>query len=92
MLFLSQQAYSGWVGKTLISAVTNEAAAGLSKVSVAAQSRGEMIKTEVNQGKKSSENIGSEIENYFSGVANSILHPKQSNSCPIQQSQTSTCK
>ena len=53
------------------------------------EKRGDMIKTEVNQEKeKVSENIGTKIGNYFSGVANSVLHPTTPQAC--QPAQTSS--
>lgn len=53
------------------------------KISEEAQKRGEMIKNEVNQEKqKVSENIGEKISDYFSGVADSVLHPGTPQNCP----------
>ncbi len=100
VVFLSQQAYFRGIGKTLISDATNQAKAYLAKssgwamskiyptISQDVQNRGDMIKNEVNQEKnKVSENIGTKIGNYFSGVANSILHPGASQNCqPTQAS------
>jgi hypothetical protein len=103
LLFLSQQAYSRWIGKTLISDATNQAEAYLAKgsnwvmskiypaISGEVQKRGDMIPFEINQiGQKIGVDIPNKIKNYFSGVVNSILHPGQSNNCPTQPSQTST--
>ena len=97
-VFLSQQAYSRAVGKTLISSATNQAAALVAngsnwvtskiypKVSGEVQNRGAIIKKEVTQEKnKVSENIGTIIENYISGVANSIIHPGNPQNCPTPQ-------
>lgn len=102
-VFLSQQAYSRGFGKTLVSDATNQAQAYLAKgsdwvmsnvypkISGEVQKRGDIIKNEVSQEKnKVSENIGQKISNYFSGVADSILHPGQNNSCQTQPAQTST--
>ena len=107
VVFLSQQAYSRGIGKALISAAANQASAYMAegsswvmsniypKISGEVQNRGAIIQNEVNQEKqKVSENIGTKIENYFSGVANSVLHPGQTtgqtNSCTTQPTQTST--
>lgn len=92
VVFLSQQAYSKGIGGTLVSDATDKAKAYLAegsnwamsniypKISGEVQKRGEAIKSDVNQEKnKVSENIGQKISNYFSGVANSIVHPGQNN-------------
>ena len=99
VVFLSQQAYSRGFGKALISNATGQAEGYLSKgsnwvlsriypkISGEVQKRGDIIKNEVTQEKnKVSENIGTKISNYFSGVTNSILHPGQTNSCTPQPS------
>jgi len=101
--FLSQQAYFRGIEKTFISDATNKISACLAdgsnwltskiypKVSGEVQKRGDMIKTEVNQEKnKISENILDKTKNYFSGVANSIMHPGTPQNC--QPAQTSTNK
>lgn len=103
LLFLSQQAYSRWIGKTLISDVTSQAGAYLAKgsdwvmsniypkISGEVQNRGEMMQTEINQAKqKVTEDILKKIGNYFSGIENSILHPGESNNCQVQPPQTSS--
>lgn len=95
-VFLSQQAYSNGIGKTLISNATDQiqtyAAKGSNwimasiypKITEEVQKRGDIIKTEVNNEKeKVSENIATKISNYFSGVANSILHPGENINCPV---------
>lgn len=95
VVFLSQQAYYRGVGKTLISGATNKVDAYATKASNWAastiypkvagevQNREAAIKSDVTQEKnKVSENIGTKIGNYFSGVANSILHPGTSQNCP----------
>jgi len=94
IVFLSQQAYSGGFGKTLISDATNQAASYVAKgsdwamsqiypkISGEVQKRGDMIKNEVNQEKqKVSENIGEKISNYFTGISDSILHPETPQNC-----------
>jgi len=96
--FFSQQAYFRGIEKTFISDATNKASAYLAqgsnwatskiypKVSGEVQKRGDMIKTEVKQEKnKISENIGTKIENYFSGVTNSVLHPGTPQNCQAPQ-------
>lgn len=103
--FLSQQAYCRKVGQNLISAAANQAGAYLSKganwaisniypkLSGEVKSGGEMIKTEANQIKNIPENILDKTKNYFSGIGNSVLHPKENNSClPAQTVQNSTSK
>ena len=101
VVFLSQQVYSRVVGKTLVSAATNQAsiyvakgsnwvdANVISKIGGEAQKRGDIIKNEVTQEKNNvSQNIGQKISNYFSGVANSIVHPGNPQNC--QPTQTSS--
>ena len=110
LLFLSQQAYSRKTGETLISAATDQVDSYIakgsewiksniySKISGEAQSRGEMLKAEISQGKeKISENILSKVGNYFSGISNSIFHPGQNNNsgnnnCETQPVQTPSDK
>jgi hypothetical protein len=92
--FLSQKAYAWKNGKDVISTITEQATAYLTKgsnwamdtiypkVTGAVQKRGEMIKTEVKTEKQNvSENIGKKISNYFSEVGNSILHPGTPQNC-----------
>jgi hypothetical protein len=99
VVFLSQQAYSRGVGGNLISAAADQVGAYLSKgsgwvmsniypkISGEVQKRGDIIKTEVNQEKqKVAEDLGKKIQNYISGVANSLTG--QANNCPSQPSQT----
>jgi hypothetical protein len=99
LVFLGQQAYSRAIGKTLISAATDKASEYMSegsnwvmsniypKISAQVQKRGEMIKTEVNQTKqKVTEDIPKKIENYFSGIANSIKG-KDNTSCQTSNGQ-----
>jgi len=95
VVFLSQQAYSRGIGKTLISDATSQAKAVLAsgtnwaaanvypKITGEVQKRGDAIKKDLAQEKnKVSENIGEKISNYFSGVANSITHPGTPQNCP----------
>ena len=97
-VFLSQQAYSRGVGKTLISDATDQAKTYLAKGSDWAMSnvypkisgevakRGDVIKDEVNQEKnKVSKNFGEKILDYFSGVADSVLHPGTPQNCQAPQ-------
>ena len=105
VVFLSQQAYTRGAGKTLISNSTGKVKSYLSqgsnwvlskvypKISGEVQKRGDIIKNEVSQEKqKVSENIGTKIKNYFSGISDSILHPGENNSCPTPAAQTSSAK
>ena len=103
LVFLSQQAYTKATGKTLISAAMDQVGSYTTKgsnwimsniypkITGEVQKRGEIIQNEVNQEKeKVSENIGKKIQNYFSGVTNSILHPGQETNCPTTAVQTPT--
>jgi len=98
LVFLSQQAYFSQAGKDLVSKASNLANGywtkgsdwakneAYSKISEEVQKRGEIIKNEVNSEKeKVSENIGTKISNYISGVTNSIVHPGTSQTCPTNQ-------
>lgn len=109
VVFLSQQAYSGGIGKTFLSVATNQAGAYLAKGSnwvtssiypkisslparagEAIQKRGDIVQNEVNQQKQNlidtiSKDIGTKVENYFSGVTNSIIHPGSPQNCPTPQ-------
>lgn len=99
IIFLSQQAYLQGTGNNLISDATDQASAYLTKgsnwvtsqiypkISGEVQNRGDMIKNEIAQEKnKISENILEKTKNYFSGVANSVLHPGTPQNCPTQTS------
>ena len=105
VVFLSQQLYFRGIGKTLISSATNQVGAYLAKgtdwamstiypkISGEVQNGGDTITTQVNQVKKLPENILTKVGNYFSGIANSVLHPGQTNNnCPAQPAQTSSGK
>ncbi|MCX6721484.1 MAG: hypothetical protein NT026_02710 [Candidatus Staskawiczbacteria bacterium] len=94
VVVLSQQPYFKQWGKGLVDKVTNPAQTYMTKgsswakdtvlpeISGEVQKRGDIIKQEVAQEKqKVSENIGEKISNYFSGVANSILHPGAPQNC-----------
>jgi len=87
-VFLSQQVYSRWVGKNLISGATSRASAYLAKgsdwvmsgiypkISNQLKSGGDAIQTKANQTKQNNfSDAAKKIGNYFSGIANSILHP-----------------
>lgn len=104
VVFLSQQAFFKGISKTFISAASNQAAEYMAKgtnwamsaiypkISGEVQKRGDIITNGVNQAQqKVSEDVGKKIENYFSGVTNSILHPGQNNNnnCQVQPASTS---
>jgi len=92
-VFLSQQSYSRGFGKELFSKAS-EGVYGYwakgsnwvtdkmySKVNEEVQKRGEIIKEEIaSEKEKVSEDIGGKIKNYFSGIADSVIHP-ENNSC-----------
>jgi len=60
------------------------------KLSGEVEKRKDIIKNEINSEKeKVSQTFGEKIKNYFSGVADSILHPGQTN-CEPQPSQEPT--
>ncbi len=93
VIFLSQQAYFREFGKTFISNATNQANAYLAKgsnwlmsaiypkISGEVQKRGDIINKEINKEKeKVSENIGTKIKNYFSGISDAIFHPSNNSS------------
>jgi len=99
-VFLSQQAYSRFIGKNLISAATNQASAYLakdtnlvmptiySKIGENVQSGGEAIKNILDQGQQKISDVQKNIENYFSGVKDAVAG-KSNNSCPTPTSETS---
>jgi hypothetical protein len=104
VVFLSQRAYLFKKGNTFtfVSDAMSQAQAYLAKgsgwvsdnvfpkISGEVQKRGDMIKSEVNKEKeKVSENIGEKIQNYFSGIADSVLHPGENNNCQSQPAETS---
>ena len=93
VVFLSQQSYFETLGKNLISGaadrVNGYVSAGTNwissdvypKITGEVEKRGEMIQNEINQQKQDiTESVGKKIQNYFSGVANSILG-KENNNC-----------
>ena len=61
---------------------------GLSAQAGEAQKRGDAIKNEINQTTQKITDIPKKIENYFSGITNSILHPGENNNCQVQPPQT----
>lgn len=70
---------SGWVSEKVFPKIGGEV-----------QKRGDMIKNEVNKEKeKVSESIAEKIQNYFSGIADSVLHPGENNNCQSQPIETS---
>lgn len=109
IVFLSQQAYLRGIGKNAFlkasGAVGGYAAKGASwvtgnlypKISGEVQKRGDAIKDEVIQEKqKVSENILEKAKNYFSGIAESVLHPGENtgnqNCPPVQPTQSAQTK
>ncbi|OGZ79379.1 MAG: hypothetical protein A2358_00230 [Candidatus Staskawiczbacteria bacterium RIFOXYB1_FULL_37_44] len=101
VVFASQQAFLKENQKTFVYGAMDQGKAYLAKgsewvtskiypkISEEAQKRGEAIKNGVDQEKnKISENIGEKISNYFSGVADSVLHPGTPQNCPTQPTQT----
>ena len=102
-VFLSQQAFFKNWGKGVSTKAADSTNSYLTKasnlvsskvlptISGEVQKRGDIIKNEVSQEKqKISENIGTKIKNYFSGVVDNIFHPAQNKSCTqnCQPSQT----
>jgi hypothetical protein len=101
--YLSQQAFFNKNSKTFIYGVTNQASAYLASasnwatskiypnISGAVQNGGDMIKNNVEgvtqEKNKVSENISEKVSNYFSGIANSVVHPGTPQNC--QPAQTS---
>ncbi|MGD0576609.1 MAG: hypothetical protein ABSA74_00855 [Candidatus Staskawiczbacteria bacterium] len=103
VVFLSQQAYSRGIGKTIISDATNQAKAYLAtgtnwvmsnvypKISGEVQARGDAIKSDVSQEQQAvSQNIAQKISNYISGVETSIAHPGTPQNCPAVQAPSAT--
>ena len=97
IVFLSQQSYSREFGKNLffkasetISGYWTKGSNWVTddvypKVNEDVQKRGEIIKNEIDSEKeKVSTNIGDKIKNYFSGIAESVIHPGN-NSCEATQ-------
>ena len=98
IVFLSQQIYFKGIEKNFIFDAANQASVYMAKgsswalsaiypkISGEVQKRGDMIKTEINQEKnKISENILNKTKNYFSGIANSIIHPETPQNCQAPQ-------
>jgi hypothetical protein len=93
VVFLSQQAYSGRFGKTLVSDAANQAGAYLAKGSSWVISTiYPKISDQVQNGGFAIKNGLTKTENYFSGIANSVLHPGQNNNCQVQPPQTPAAK
>ncbi len=105
VVFLGQQAYTREFGKNLISGAESQVQAYAAKgsnwvmskvyptISGEVQKRGDVIKNEITQEKnKVSENISTKIGNYFSGIADSILHPGENNNCAVQPAQAPAVK
>jgi len=102
VVFFSQQAYFKGIGKNASSKGSGVVQDYLTKgsnwvkdsvypkISGEVQKRGDIIKNEIQiEKQKVSESIGEKLKNYFSGVADSILHPGQNNNnCETQPSQT----
>ena len=97
IVFLSQLPYFREVGKNL-TAKASDAVYGYwakgadwatsviyPKVSEEVKNRGEMIKNEITSEKdKISENVLQKVGDYFSGIADSVVHPGN-NSCTTNQ-------
>lgn len=95
LVFLSQNAISGKFGGAMISGATDQASEYLtkgsnwvssniySKITGEVEKRGEEIQNELNQQKeKVTEGIINKVENYFSGVANSLAGK---NNCEVSK-------
>lgn len=93
--FLSQQAFIRGFGKEYIYDFSEQAknymskgidwagSAVLSRIGGEVEKRGDMIKQEIAEEKnKISENILDKTKNYFSGIAESIIHPGNPQNCP----------
>ena len=102
VIYLSQQAYTRAVGKTMILDATNKAGAYLSqgtnwaaskiypKITGEVQAKGDMVNAAVGTAQKNvSENVAQKISNYFSGVANAVAHPGTPQNCPAQPATSS---
>ena len=89
LAFMSQQVISREIGKNFISNASDYMGAYLAKgsdwitsiiypkISEEVQKRGDTIKNEIDQTKqKVTEDIPKKIENYFSGIKNSIINNK----------------
>jgi len=102
IVFLSQQTYSKKIGKNLISAATSQISTYLAKGSIPGltgisskindqiqniQSGGATIQNGIDQTKQKISDTEKNIQNYFSGVANSLAGK---NSCVTQPTTTSS--
>lgn len=97
-LFFSQQAYSGKIGKSLLSNAASQAGAYFAKganwamsaiypkISEEVKSGGDAIinpiTDQVEQVKNIPQNILEKVENYFSGIGTSITQPGTPQNCP----------
>jgi len=71
---------ANWVSENVYPTITGEV-----------QKRGDIIKNEVAQEKENiSKNIGEKIQNYFSGIVDSVINPGSSDSCQPSQASTSS--
>lgn len=62
---------SNWVAANVYPAISGEV-----------QKRGEEVQNGINsQTQNISDNVVKKVENYFSGISNSILHPGENNNC-----------
>jgi len=91
IVFMSQQGFFNDFGQVTQAALYGYWAKGTDwasdnayqPLSAEAQKRGEIIEGEINSGKeKISENVLQKVGDYFSGIADSIVHPGN-NSCPV---------
>jgi hypothetical protein len=101
VVFLGQQAFFKGIGKNVISGVGNQiktymakgsnwaTSAIISPISGGVEKGKEAIVDGITQEKeKISENIVEKTKNYFSGIADSILHPGENDNCTVQPTQT----
>jgi hypothetical protein len=105
VVFLGQQAFFREIGKNAISNFSGQiktylakgstwtASAVLPSISGGVEKGKEAITNGIAQEKeKISENIVDKIKNYFSGIADSVLHPGENNNCQTQTTQTPAAK
>jgi hypothetical protein len=87
LLFFSQQAYSGLFIKRALSGVSDQASAYLAKGSnwITSKIYPEITKQNISDSVK-------KVEDYFSGITNSILHPGENTNCQNQPIQTSSSR
>lgn len=100
IVFLGQQAYFQRAGANIISDITSQSGAYLSKgsswvteniypkISGGVQSGGELMQNKAKQIKENIlENTTEKIQNYFSGIGDSILGKENNNCLPAQSNQ-----